>query len=218
MYTPLSCWLLRSFSCWRRWGRGSLTLLPGSFRNPGEDSLPGRSMSRWERRVSYKGRSAPCCSLWSTCWELWFEMFVHCCDTASDILYNSKERRKNSINRNFVGDYLGLEQKPELRQFLAKRERVDFADSVNKFDRRFKVKLFMFRFLKFNQEGSYCSQKCLASSQNVLLLLSAIAHSSHFFFLFLTWSSLSREIWSWPLKASIWSAERRWRKDQRRVK
>uniref|UniRef100_A0A672JRR8 Osteoclast-stimulating factor 1 n=1 Tax=Salarias fasciatus TaxID=181472 RepID=A0A672JRR8_SALFA len=59
-------------------------------------------------------------------------------EEASDILYNSKERRKNSINRNFVGDYLGLEQRPELRQFLGKRERVDFADSVNKFDRRFK--------------------------------------------------------------------------------
>ncbi|XP_032429054.1 unconventional myosin-If [Xiphophorus hellerii] len=59
-------------------------------------------------------------------------------EEASDILYNSKERRKNSINRNFVGDYLGLEQRPELRQFLAKRERVDFADSVTKFDRRFK--------------------------------------------------------------------------------
>ncbi|XP_075944400.1 unconventional myosin-If [Anarhichas minor] len=59
-------------------------------------------------------------------------------EEASDILYNSKERRKNSINRNFVGDYLGLEQRPELRQFLAKRERVDFTDSVNKFDRRFK--------------------------------------------------------------------------------
>nr|XP_057929823.1 unconventional myosin-If [Doryrhamphus excisus] len=59
-------------------------------------------------------------------------------EEASDILYNSKQRRKNSINRNFVGDYLGLEQRPELRQFLAKRERVDFADSVNKFDRRFK--------------------------------------------------------------------------------
>lgn len=63
------------------------------------------------------------------------------CPSASDILYNSKERRKNSINRNFVGDYIGLEQKPELRQFLAKRERVDFSDSVNKFDRRFKVTL-----------------------------------------------------------------------------
>ena len=60
---------------------------------------------------------------------------------ASDILHNSKERRRNSINRNFVGDYLGLEQRPELRQFLAKRERVDFADSVNKFDRRFKVSI-----------------------------------------------------------------------------
>ncbi|KAL2090187.1 hypothetical protein ACEWY4_014875 [Coilia grayii] len=59
-------------------------------------------------------------------------------EEASDILYNSKERRRNSINRNFVGDYLGMEERPELRQFLAKRERVDFADSVNKFDRRFK--------------------------------------------------------------------------------
>uniref|UniRef100_A0A8C9T0K9 Osteoclast-stimulating factor 1 n=1 Tax=Scleropages formosus TaxID=113540 RepID=A0A8C9T0K9_SCLFO len=59
-------------------------------------------------------------------------------EEASDILYNYKERRRNSINRNFVGDYLGMEERPELRQFLAKRERVDFADSVNKFDRRFK--------------------------------------------------------------------------------
>lgn len=59
-------------------------------------------------------------------------------EEASDILYNSKERRRNSINRNFVGDYLGMEDRPELRQFMAKRERVDFADSVNKFDRRFK--------------------------------------------------------------------------------
>uniref|UniRef100_A0AAY4EHF9 Osteoclast-stimulating factor 1 n=1 Tax=Denticeps clupeoides TaxID=299321 RepID=A0AAY4EHF9_9TELE len=59
-------------------------------------------------------------------------------EEASDILYNFKERRRNSINRNFVGDYLGMEERPELRQFLAKRERIDFADSVNKFDRRFK--------------------------------------------------------------------------------
>ncbi|KAL7992937.1 hypothetical protein Chor_017193 [Crotalus horridus] len=57
---------------------------------------------------------------------------------ASHILYNFKERRRNSINRNFVGDYLGMEDKPELRQFLGKRERIDFADSVTKYDRRFK--------------------------------------------------------------------------------
>lgn len=60
--------------------------------------------------------------------------------TASNILLNKKERRRNSINRNFVGDYLGLEERPELRQFLGKRERVDFADSVTKYDRRFKVR------------------------------------------------------------------------------
>nr|DBA28594.1 TPA: hypothetical protein GDO54_008923 [Pyxicephalus adspersus] len=59
-------------------------------------------------------------------------------EEASSILYGFKERRRNSINRNFVGDYLGMEEKPELRQFLGKRERIDFADSVNKYDRRFK--------------------------------------------------------------------------------
>uniref|UniRef100_A0A6J0SJ89 Unconventional myosin-If n=1 Tax=Pogona vitticeps TaxID=103695 RepID=A0A6J0SJ89_9SAUR len=59
-------------------------------------------------------------------------------EEASHILYNFKERRRNSINRNFVGDYLGMEDKPELRQFLSKRERIDFADSITKYDRRFK--------------------------------------------------------------------------------
>lgn len=59
-------------------------------------------------------------------------------EEASHFLLNFKERRRNSINRNFVGDYLGMEDKPELRQFLAKRERIDFADSVTKYDRRFK--------------------------------------------------------------------------------
>ncbi|XP_032067969.1 unconventional myosin-If [Thamnophis elegans] len=59
-------------------------------------------------------------------------------EEASNILYNFKERRRNSINRNFMGDYLGLEDKPELRKFLARRERIDFADSVTKYDRRFK--------------------------------------------------------------------------------
>ncbi|XP_063003181.1 unconventional myosin-If [Elgaria multicarinata webbii] len=59
-------------------------------------------------------------------------------EEASHILYSFKERRRNSINRNFVGDYLGMEDKPELRQFLGKRERIDFADSVTKYDRRFK--------------------------------------------------------------------------------
>lgn len=54
-------------------------------------------------------------------------------------MLNKKERRRNSINRNFVGDYIGMEDHPELRQFVGKREKIDFADTVTKYDRRFKV-------------------------------------------------------------------------------
>lgn len=58
---------------------------------------------------------------------------------ASNLVLNKKERRRNSLNRNFMGDYLGLDNHPELRRFLGRRERVDFADTVTKYDRRFKV-------------------------------------------------------------------------------
>ncbi|KAM3927563.1 unconventional myosin-Ie [Leptodactylus fuscus] len=64
--------------------------------------------------------------------------YVEMREQASDLFLNKKERRRNSINRNFIGDYIGMEDHPELRQFLGKREKVDFADTVNKFDRRSK--------------------------------------------------------------------------------
>uniref|UniRef100_A0A8C8STR0 Myosin IE n=1 Tax=Pelusios castaneus TaxID=367368 RepID=A0A8C8STR0_9SAUR len=65
--------------------------------------------------------------------------YIRMREEASNILLNKKERRRNSINRNFVGDYLGLENRPELRRFVGRRERVDFADTVTKYDRRFKT-------------------------------------------------------------------------------
>lgn len=34
-----------------------------------------------------------------------------------------------------------MDDRPELRQFLGKREKIDFADKVTKYDRRFKVGL-----------------------------------------------------------------------------
>ncbi|CAJ1049206.1 unconventional myosin-Ie isoform X2 [Xyrichtys novacula] len=64
--------------------------------------------------------------------------YVQMREEASDLLLNRKERRRHSLNRNFVGDYLGMDDRPELRQFLAKREKIDFADKVTKYDRRFK--------------------------------------------------------------------------------
>nr|XP_033779765.1 unconventional myosin-Ie-like isoform X2 [Geotrypetes seraphini] len=65
--------------------------------------------------------------------------YIQMRERASDIVLNKKERRRNSINRNFMGDYIGLEGHPELKRFLGKRERVDFADTVIKYDRRFKT-------------------------------------------------------------------------------
>ncbi|XP_076136370.1 myosin IEb [Alosa pseudoharengus] len=64
--------------------------------------------------------------------------YVKMREEASDILLNKKERRKNSLNRNFVGDYIGTDNHPEIRQFVGRRERIDFADVVVKYDRRFR--------------------------------------------------------------------------------
>uniref|UniRef100_A0A0N5A516 Myosin motor domain-containing protein n=1 Tax=Parastrongyloides trichosuri TaxID=131310 RepID=A0A0N5A516_PARTI len=60
-------------------------------------------------------------------------------ETASDIMYTKKERRKFSINRNFVGDYVGLEHRPALQTFAGRREKIDFVVTLRKYDRRFKV-------------------------------------------------------------------------------
>ncbi|XP_068180711.1 myosin IEb [Antennarius striatus] len=65
--------------------------------------------------------------------------YVKMREEASDVLLNKKERRKNSLNRNFVGDYIGMDNHPEIRQFVGRRERIDFADVVVKFDRRFRT-------------------------------------------------------------------------------
>ncbi|XP_041843648.1 myosin IEb [Melanotaenia boesemani] len=65
--------------------------------------------------------------------------YVQMREEASDVLLNKKERRRNSINRNFVGDYIGTDNHPEVRQFVGRRERIDFADVVLKFDRRFRT-------------------------------------------------------------------------------
>lgn len=59
--------------------------------------------------------------------------------SAADLLFNKKERRRFSLNRNFVGDYIGLDDNPSLRALVGKRERVEFAETVKKYDRRFKV-------------------------------------------------------------------------------
>lgn len=40
-----------------------------------------------------------------------------------------------------MGDYIGTDARPEIRRFVGRRERIDFADVVVKFDRRFRVQM-----------------------------------------------------------------------------
>uniref|UniRef100_A0A915PJ71 Uncharacterized protein n=1 Tax=Setaria digitata TaxID=48799 RepID=A0A915PJ71_9BILA len=60
-------------------------------------------------------------------------------EEAFNLFLNKKERRRFSINRNFVGDYIGLEYHPALQALAGKKERIIFAATINKYDRRFKV-------------------------------------------------------------------------------
>lgn len=62
---------------------------------------------------------------------------------AADVLKGRKERRRGSLNRKFLGDYIDIDKKPAILTFFEKRrekigEKVLFALTVNKLDRRFK--------------------------------------------------------------------------------
>ncbi|KAG1651266.1 Unconventional myosin-Ie [Nymphon striatum] len=60
-------------------------------------------------------------------------------DEAVNIMYGNKDRNMYTINRRFVGDYIGLDDSPAIRVLVGKRERIEFAETVNKYDRRFKA-------------------------------------------------------------------------------
>ncbi len=54
------------------------------------------------------------------------------------------------MNRNFYGDYVGMEEKASLRTLVGKRDKVEFAQTVVRYDKKFKV----LRKFKFNY---FCS-------------------------------------------------------------
>ncbi|XP_034936680.1 unconventional myosin-Ie-like [Chelonus insularis] len=58
---------------------------------------------------------------------------------ATDLLFGHKQRRRASLERNFVGDYIGIDGRPGISRLLGRREKVVFAEIVKKYDRRFKM-------------------------------------------------------------------------------
>ncbi|XP_034243725.1 unconventional myosin-Ie-like isoform X2 [Thrips palmi] len=57
---------------------------------------------------------------------------------AAALFCGKKERRRLSVHRHFIGDYLGVSNHPELHSLVGRRERIFFSISVTKYDRRFK--------------------------------------------------------------------------------
>lgn len=57
---------------------------------------------------------------------------------ASQLFLNRKERREHSLNRNFHGDYIGMDFRPALSALIPRREKVIFALTVDKLDRQFR--------------------------------------------------------------------------------
>ncbi|TPX68482.1 hypothetical protein SpCBS45565_g02989 [Spizellomyces sp. 'palustris'] len=58
---------------------------------------------------------------------------------AADVMYNNKERKRFSVNREFLGDYVNYLDNPILKNLVGKQEKVFFADIVTKYDRKFKA-------------------------------------------------------------------------------
>ncbi|KAK6624584.1 hypothetical protein RUM44_011443 [Polyplax serrata] len=58
---------------------------------------------------------------------------------AANLVSGKKERRQNSLNRNFVGDYIGLDNRIMTPNLIGRREKICFAEVVKKYDRNFKT-------------------------------------------------------------------------------
>ncbi|CAF3307815.1 unnamed protein product [Rotaria sp. Silwood2] len=59
-------------------------------------------------------------------------------EQATDILYGRKERNARSLDRDYVGDYCNLHQRPDLQRLIPRSEKMDFSSYLYKYDRRFR--------------------------------------------------------------------------------
>lgn len=65
--------------------------------------------------------------------------FINLKMDAYNLIKNNKERRDLSLNRNYYGDYIGLDARPSLKALIpTKRETIEFTQKCFKYDRSFK--------------------------------------------------------------------------------
>ncbi len=65
------------------------------------------------------------------------KVFLKLKEQAVDIVYNKKQRKRFSLNREFAGDYISYSDNPVLKALVGKNVRVYFADMCQKYDRKF---------------------------------------------------------------------------------
>lgn len=89
-----------------------------------------------------------------------------------------KERCRFSFKRKFIGDYIGIaENRPELQTMVGKRERIEFAQSINKYDRNFQVLLLNFK-CNFNKSNQVKRVDLLLTGRAVFLIRERTAKGS----------------------------------------
>ena len=132
-----------SCSCLKNWETESSTVTPERSRRLTECTSQGNTLPSSNNKVIFRLFPlifpvtvlvwlAYCLSYTYIIWRAWLSFLpdVVCqavssrsnllCAvvSASDILFNKKERRRFSINRNFVGDYIGYDNNPALRSLV----------------------------------------------------------------------------------------------------
>ena len=96
-----------------------MMLMLGGFKKPGVDTDQINITRPSKRKVSFSIHAG------GMGWEGWSfgcGLSNNCCFvyTASDIMLNKKERKRLSLSRNFVGDYLGFADNPSLRAIVGR--------------------------------------------------------------------------------------------------
>lgn len=206
--------MLHSFSCWRKWGKGSLTLLPESFRNPGENTLPGRSMSRWERRVSQNavGLKVDALRSDSDCLSIVASQPQTSCTTQRSAGRTASTETLSETTWAWSRGRSWGSSSPKGSASTSLTLSTSLIAGS-----RWSLMGFRLVFL-FIWEMYHCVLNNRKTALCVLLLSGKLNVFTSVFFFFPLQPSLSRGTWSWPPRASIWLAERRWRKDLRKDK
>jgi len=95
---------------------------------------------------------------------------------ATDIFYGRKERNARSLDRDYIGDYCNLHQRPDLQRLIPRNEKTDFSSYLYKYDRRFRRQGRFFistnQALYIIDEECVCLIRFLTEKKNIVLSIS----------------------------------------------